>query len=627
MRIGGNCGGYAQKNIKLFSKHLSGSGVECIPTHRPASLLFEMTDTYSHVSLNSLSMGGEIGRRIELTVHQNLLKLNHAADFLSHFLKKDGTAPGGYVGLGKLVDALSKFARYTEDPAVLELRRELMGKILGSQEADGYIGVFEEADRGLKLWDLHEMAYMVVGLVTDYRLFQEEAVLEAAQGLMGYLRGCLEADFSEALQKQDVTFENATIGLEHACMGMYKVTGDREYLNLCIRVSGFDRWDWPILMKKEGHAYTYMARCLQQLELFRDTGEPALLRQSHMVRDFLLCKDGMVVTGGASQLERWTDNQFGQHALAETCVTAYSLWLLDSLLRLEGHSYYGDVMERIIYNTLFAAQSPDGRKLRYFTPFQGERHYFNKDTYCCPNNFRRILADLPLFVYYTAEKRMLVNLYNASAFDGEVPGVGRVRFEQQTDYPSDGRVNIRVGLEEAREFELKLRIPHWVDEAEIRINAEAPLRITRGGTYYTIHRTWQDGDTVNLTLPMQVKAVRGRQMQARHVALVRGPLVFGLNTTRQNMYIEPDLDFLRVDPGSIEGPISDDQVRPGGVMLRGKAWSKKSAVLGGPDLDLEFSEFVDPGVRSIYYMTPDQLDDRIEEDALHFPGGCPCCSD
>jgi DUF1680 family protein len=45
-------------------------------------------------------------------------------------------------------------------------------------------------------------------------------------------------------------------------------------------------------------------------------------------------------------------------------------------------------MERTIYNALFAAQDPKGRKIRYFTPFTGPRAYFDLDGFCCPGNFR-----------------------------------------------------------------------------------------------------------------------------------------------------------------------------------------------------------------------------------------------
>ncbi len=70
-------------------------------------------------------------------------------------------------------------------------------------------------------------------------------------------------------------------------------------------------------------------------------------------------------------------------------------------------------MDRTIYNTLFAAQSPDGRRLRYYSPVEGPRVYFEGDTYCCPCNYRRIVAELPQMVYYQQENGVTVNLYTS----------------------------------------------------------------------------------------------------------------------------------------------------------------------------------------------------------------------
>jgi hypothetical protein len=39
----------------------------------------------------------------------------------------------------------------------------------------------------------------------------------------------------------------------------------------------------------------------------------------------------------------------------------------------------GDIKERAIYNVLFAAQDPAGRKIRSFTVFEGPRTYTSDD--------------------------------------------------------------------------------------------------------------------------------------------------------------------------------------------------------------------------------------------------------
>ena len=83
-------------------------------------------------------------------------------------------------------------------------------------------------------------------------------------------------------------------------------------------------------------------------------------------------------------------------------------------------------MERTIYNGLFAAQSPDGRQIRYYSPFDGPRAYFDKDTYCCPNNYRRIVAELPAMVFYRAHGGVAVNLYESATATIGLPGDNKI---------------------------------------------------------------------------------------------------------------------------------------------------------------------------------------------------------
>ena len=120
-----------------------------------------------------------------------------------------------------------------------------------------------------------------------------------------------------------------------------------------------------------------------------------LLEPTRRLIDFLTQRDGMVISGAVSEQECWHDTQNGTCWLGETCAGVYLVQWLDELLRLDRDSVRGDLMERIIYNTLFAAQSPDGRHIRYYTAFEGRRSYYKGDTYCCPNNYRRAIALLP----------------------------------------------------------------------------------------------------------------------------------------------------------------------------------------------------------------------------------------
>ena len=125
-------------------------------------------------------------------------------------------------------------------------------------------------------------------------------------------------------------------------------------------------------------------------------------------------------------------------------------------------------MERSIFNALFAAQSPDGRRIRYYTPFECSRAYFPGDTYCCPNNYRRIISELPTMIYYRAPHELTVNLYTASTAKVDLGGGLSVTVQQETDYPSSGRVLLKVDPSQPAEFSLRLRIPRWCQRSQGR---------------------------------------------------------------------------------------------------------------------------------------------------------------
>ena len=179
------------------------------------------------------------------------------------------------------------------------------------------------------------------------------------------------------------------------------------------------------------------------------------------------------MTGSASDGEHFAYTQNGNGATSESCVTAYLIRWLGSLMRLDGDLRNGDIMERAIYNALFAAQDPAGRQLRYFTPFTGPRQYFGMDGFCCPGNYRRIVAELPEMVYYrTRDGGVAVNLFTQSKKTIELDGRRSVTIQQETDYPSSGLVKITVTPSAAMEFPLRLRIPRWCPKAKLAINGE-----------------------------------------------------------------------------------------------------------------------------------------------------------
>jgi hypothetical protein len=331
---------------------------------------------------------------------------------------------------------------------------------------------------------------------------------------------------------------------------------------------------------------------------------------------------GLLVTGSCSDGEQFTYNQNGRGAIGESCVTAYVLRWIDSLLRLEGDLRYGDLLERTIFNALFAAQSPDGRWIRYFTPFTGDRQYDTRDSFCCCGNFRRAVAELPQKVYYrTPEGGIALNLFAESSKAFEVQGQ-TVTVRQETAYPNDGEVKLTFSTRTPLAFAFQFRTPRWCEAITARVNDETPVTIEPARQKlgcYALNRTWKDGDVVRLSMPMPWRFLRGRAVQDGRVVLLRGPVVFCIGKD-QNPGLSakcPQPRDLVIDPGSLAGPVQDHSIRPGGMKVVAQAWLNPERT--GEKLAVTLTEFIDPSGQEVYFRVPNPTNTspvRLTDDEL-----------
>ena len=571
----------------------------------------------------SVKVGGEIGRRINVTINNNLLKLDVDRDFIAPFKVEKEKRAGAYIGLGKLIDATVRFAAYTQEERVTALKRHLVEEAIAAQEADGYIGTKRPEERVWSLWDVHEMGYLIYGLSIDHRFFGDQKSLAAAQKLADYLIARWTADPQKGMGG-GITLHMAVIGIESAMLALHQQTHDRRYLDFVVQFRKLAEWDAHIVTGRwgliEGHAYAHLCRCIAQLRLDRLQPNSRLLKPTRDVLNFIQRRDGMTISGECGDHECWHDTQDGTINLGETCATAYLIRWLDELLRREGKALYVDLMERALFNGLFAAQSPDGRQIRYYTPFDGPRAYFKGDTYCCPNNYRRIIAELPAMIYHRAAGGLAVNLYTPSAAKLELKAGLSLSVRQETDYPNTGRVVLRLDPSHTAQFPVRLRIPRWCATPAVSVNGQGAGRKIKPGEFLVITRKWSPGDRGELDLPMDWRLVKGRVAQAGRVALMRGPQVFGLNRARHKELADVDLRLLVIDPASLEGPIKDDSVRPGGQACRLRAWGPGAWYPHGkPNLTLELTEFADPASEAVYFKVPNPNSEQLVEDQLFIP--------
>ncbi len=575
--------------------------------------------------------GGEIDRRIMDLIYKNYMVLNLDRDWLDKFKNRTnrGDTRNVYYGIGKVLDAGSLFAQYTADPAVAQRTQYIMDQLRASRDPDGYLGFWNVEPNNYQNvvnWILHEQEYINLALVRNYRTTGNPQSLADARVMADYIMRTFPAnDQGEHI----IPAGTSIAGITEGFVELYRVTGDRKYLDFARNLQyephwyylkPFEAWEKNI-SKANYHVYVMLSHMYPDTELHRLVGGDDYLKKSLWMKQELLerGRGGLLVTGSTSEGEHFTYNQKGSGMIEESCVTAYLLRWIDSLMRLEGDLRYGDVMERTIFNALFGAQSPNGRQICYFTPFTGKRSFQSGDTFCCNGNFRRAVAELPQKVYYrTPDGGIALNLFTRSDKQFQVNGK-TVRITQETTYPNSGEVKVAFACSEPVEFAFRFRTPRWAERIDCALN-DAPCAPTRSPLGYAeIKRLWRSGDTLTISMPMNWRFVRGRMVQDGRVALLRGPVLFTCSEKLNAEVLKkcPQPRDLVLDPASLGHPIPDDSVRPDGQKVVVKAWTNPERT--GDPVEVVLTEFIDPDGIEVYFKIPNLNDAkpvRIVDDEL-----------
>jgi hypothetical protein len=162
-----------------------------------------------------------------------------------------------------------------------------------------------------------------------------------------------------------------------------------------------------------------------------------------------------------------------------------------------------------------------------------------------------------------------------------------VTITQETQYPFDETVKIRLKRDGAKEaFPLLLRIPGWCTAAKIRINSKKSAGKYQAGSWARLEKEWKSGDTVELTLPMEVKTGFWNE---KAVFVERGPLLYCLPVKGQKRSLDKWGSFEETaDSGSSwnyalvfdkENPLSSFKVEKSAIQPGKHVWESSPIAL------------------------------------------------
>lgn len=469
--------------------------------------------------------------------------------------------------IGKWLESALLVWRRTGSAPLLARIDGIVDRLLAHQGGDGYLGSYRDGLRFQQLdwnaepvrmsarFDLWCHLMIITGLLDHHESADRPRSLAAARRA-----GDLVArTFGDGRQDILRVMHNRGQGPLTAILPMarlYGLTGDGGYAEFCAYCTRqFGRaYSLPIRMVDDAAAPASavlvhepvrqeddgVKKCELELtmrgllELYRHTGDRRLLATSSAVFHRLYQPILPTLAVSGYLLDPAVDVPVVHHnPQVETCDIPPAMRWWSEAFRQTGEVRYLEALERSLYNQLLAHHRPDGGHLGFDTRAQADRHgnvmtrKWSDDSCvwrenCCLSMGALGLCWVPSTVAFARPDGVVIALYAAGTSTCQV-GTNVVRITQQTAYPVDGGVRLRIEPSQAQEFRLHLRIPSWAAGATVAIAGAAPTACIPG-TLHAISRTWQSGDEIVLSLPMELRSTPLSGPPGR-VLIERGPLI------------------------------------------------------------------------------------------------------
>ncbi len=519
--------------------------------------------------------------------------------------KKDGKLseyPFDDTDLYKLLEGAS-YSLQTEYDATLDMQMDTLIQIIGdAQEKDGYLYTFRTAQVakphewiGTKRWEKEEE--LSHELYNSGHLYEAAVAHYEATGKKTFLNIALKnADllvraFGPGKEQEYPGHQIVELGL----VKLYRVTGKKEYLDLAkffLDIRGpkgdaYNQADKKVVdqHEAEGHAVraTYMYTGMADVAAL--TGDKTYLTAIDDIWNDVAYKK-LYITGGIGATGN--GEAFGaaydlpnMSAYAETCASIANVYWNQRMFLLHGDAKYFDVLERTLYNGLLSGISLSGNRFFYPNPLASVGQHQRSAWFscaCCITNITRFLPSMPGYIYAQEKNNLFVNLFVSNYATIKLPATD-VKITQETQYPWQGRVAIKVDPVKNSIFAVNIRIPGWAidkpvpgnlysfintKEAIIPIyvnDKKVDYKIIKG--YAVINREWEKGDKITVDFPMEVeKVLANEQVKADRgrFALQRGPVVYCLEGADQK---DSSVQSIVIDSATVINAVYKPQVLNG----------------------------------------------------------------
>ena len=538
----------------------------------------------------------------------------------------------------KWMQGVSYVLTHHPDPALESKLDELISTIAAAQLPDGYINTYVQTvdppSRWTNLGFQHEMfslGSLLEAGVAHFEATGKRTLLDVA------VRAADNADNTFGPGKRDGTSGHEQI--EFALIALYRTTAEERYLRLAefllnergkkpsvfeqeyqrlsptktmdflgrtIPVRGLhdrfyrrdpEKFDTsycqdhlPVREQSQavGHAVRAVYLYAAMADVVYETGDEGLLAALHRLHENVSLKR-MYVTGGIgpSAHNEGFEKDYdlpNESAYQETCATVgLALWNY-RMLKLTGDGRYADLMELSFYNSFLGGVSREGTSFCYVNPMRSDGEFKRSPWYsvpCCPTTIVRTFPRMGSYIYGQSDDGLWVNLFISGEATAKLADGQEIKLRQTTRYPWEGNVKLEVEVASPREFTLHVRLPGWAEGHSIAVNGRG-VAVPVASGYADIQREWSNGDTVELTFPVDIDRLQAHpEVLPDHgkISLRRGPLIYCLEQEDH----AADIDQVVLPPASgLTGRFEDSLL--GGVYVIGGQGVRRDTPAWGEQL-------------------------------------------
>ncbi|MFC5469204.1 beta-L-arabinofuranosidase domain-containing protein [Cohnella suwonensis] len=377
------------------------------------------------------------------------------------------------------------------------------------------------------LYTLHKL---FAGLRDALHLSGNEKALQVSIKLADWLDGIF---FNLTAEQMEQVMICEYGGMNEVLADLYGDTGEDKYMKLSDRFWHKVVLD-PLAAHEDAlpgqHANTQIPKLIGLAKQYELTNEDKYKSTSEYFWDRVVHHHSYVI-GGHSFNEYFGEpdelsDRIGP-TTTETCNTYNMLKLTSHLFQWNGNAKEADYYERALFNHILSSQNPDNGDMCYCLSLgMGGFKDYNKrfeDFTCCIGTGMENHASYGNSIYFHNGDKLYVNQYIPSVLHWREKGV---ELRQETQYPEDDRVVLRISGKQAVSFTLDIRYPYWAEQGiEIKVNGQPhALAAAEPGSFVAINRVWNDGDLVEVKIPMTLRLERMPDNPNR-AAVMYGPLV------------------------------------------------------------------------------------------------------